>query len=458
MSASRVSHSHEATILRAVEARADETRDLLARLVRIPSLTGEEGPAQAFMADQLRALGLEVETWEPDVQDLFARFPDIAQYPSHWQHDLILPYDALPTYDALVRSGLNEVLTYRGRPNVVGRLGGSGGGRSLILNGHVDVVTVEPREAWRHAPFGAEVEDGRMYGRGSSDMKSGLVAALAAIRAIRDAGVTLRGDLIFQSVVNEEHAGNGTLACVARGITADAAIVLEPSDRSIGVTTHGGLYWGVLLRGRQVGTAARWQGGVQEGISAIEKLPLVIQALLALEQEQNRVPPHPLDGDKRPFSLTMGIIRGGTYETATAAECLLKGSVYISPAIGSIQRVMALLKEAVARAAAADSWLRGTPPAVHFYHHDDASEVDPATPIARTLSEAAATVFGAPASIRGFGGACDMRYLVNTGRVPTVVFGPGSMRQAHKADEHLDLAELVPSAQTLALAISRWCG
>jgi acetylornithine deacetylase len=225
-------------------AAANEARSIaaLADFVRIPSLTGEEGAGQEHVAALLRGLGAEVDCTEPDIDAMFAAFPDIAQYPTHWQHDLILPYEELPTSAALRESGLAPVLDYRGRPNVVGVLKGSGGGRSLILNGHVDTVTIEPREAWTRDPFGAEMDGGMMYGRGASDMKGGLMAAILAVAYLREAGVALRGDVIIQSVVNEDHAGNGTLDLVRRGITADAAIVLEPTENQVFVTHPGGLY------------------------------------------------------------------------------------------------------------------------------------------------------------------------------------------------------------------------
>jgi acetylornithine deacetylase len=176
--------------------------EALAELVRIPSLTGEEGEAQARVAELLRSMGAAVDSREPDVGLIFERFPNVAQYPTHWQHDLILPYEELPTHAALRESGLEGVLNYRGRPNVVGRFAGAGGGRSLILNGHIDCVTVEPVGEWRHAPFGAEIEDGLMYGRGTSDMKGGLVAAILAVAYLQEAGVRLTGDVVVQSVVN----------------------------------------------------------------------------------------------------------------------------------------------------------------------------------------------------------------------------------------------------------------
>ena len=172
--------------------------EALADIVRIRSLTGEEGPAQRHVAELLEVIGAEVSVAEPRYSGASSiRYPQIAQYPTHWQHDLILPYEQLPTYEALVESGLIDVLTYRDRPNVVGMLRGAGGGRSLILNAHIDTVTIEPSNKWRHDPFGAVIEDGLMYGRGTSDMKGGLMAALLALTYLQEAGVRLRGDVIF---------------------------------------------------------------------------------------------------------------------------------------------------------------------------------------------------------------------------------------------------------------------
>ena len=216
-------------------ARGSHTRSIAALrdVVRIRSLTGEEGNAQRHIAGLLRAIGAEATVAEPDVAAMFRKFPRIAQYPTHWQHDLILPYTELPTYEALTASGLQAVLNYTDRPNVTGVVRGTGGGRSLILNGHIDTVTIEPAKEWTRDPFGAEIVDGAMYGRGTSDMKGGVMAALMALTYLAETGKRPRGDVIFQCVVNEEHAGNGTLDLVVRGQRADAAIVLEPTSNTI---------------------------------------------------------------------------------------------------------------------------------------------------------------------------------------------------------------------------------
>ena len=434
-------------------ARSIET---LAEIVRIPSLTGEEGEAQARVAAMLRGMGGEVEAIEPDVRLIFERFPNVAQYPTHWQHDLILPYEELPTHAALKASGLETVLNYRGRPNVVGRFPGTGGGRSLILNGHIDCVTIEPASEWRHAPFGAEIVDGLMYGRGTSDMKGGLVAAILAVAYLREAGVRLKGDVMVQSVVNEEHAGNGTLDLVARGIKADAAVVLEPTENRISLDHPGGLYWQVGVPGVPRSPGARWRGATQEGVSAIEKLPAVIEALLALERDYNeRI--GTLDDGVAPFALVMGKIAGGTYETVTANRTVVRGGAYFMPDVGSVIDVMRAFRERLAAVNAADSFFRSNPAVLEFLHHDDSTKQRGEVLHARCMS-GLLHARGCDGGFHPGPFACDMRHLVNQGGIPAMIFGPGTIAQAHKADEHIPLGEYLDCIAHLVRFIHAWCG
>jgi len=446
----------EDLLLRAEEKNV-KALQLLADLVRIPSLTGEEFNAQRFVANHLQKLGLEVSSWEPDVKELFDKFPHVAQYPSHWQHDLILPYRILPTYEDLIASGKIDILNYARRPNVTAIWKGFGGGRSLILNGHIDTVTIEPLDEWTHDPYGAEIEDGRMYGRGVSDMKSGIVAALMAMECLIEAGVRLRGDVIFESVVNEEHSGNGTLACVARGITADAAIITEPTKNHIRLGSAGSVCWGVKIAGRSRPTGARWSGREQNGISAIEKIPRIIDSLLAMEQKINRNCRHPHLPEQNPFSLVMGRVRGGHYDGVTASECILNGTAYFGSEVGSVQEVMAHIRTAVSEGSKTDPWLMEMPPDVFFLHHDDPCDIEEDASIIQVLSDAAEKILGhKPPRYRGTA-ACDMRHLINQAGIPTTVFGPGWGDQIHKPDEFMPIDSMLPAIKTLTLTIYEWC-
>lgn len=443
--------------LKLASKNRDRSTQILRELVRIPSLTGEEGEAQKYVASMLRNSGASVVMEEPDVEAMFACFPKIAQYPTHWEHDLILPYNDLPTYDDLKASGLEHVLNYGGRPNVVGVFKGTGGGRSLILNGHIDTVTIEPRDEWTRDPFGAEIENGRMFGRGTSDMKGGLLTGILATTYLQEAGVDLGGDVIIESVVNEEHAGNGTLDLVRRGYTADGAIVLEPTQNQIAVSHPGGLYWQVTVPGRSRSPGARWQGNDLDGVSAIEKLPAVIEAFLGLEQRYNKSETvNPIENGRAAFSVVIGRVSGGHYETVTASQAVLRGASYFSPETGDIHEVMTAMTQAVDDANKADQFLRDNPAHLEFLHHDDSTRQSPQIPLAVAMS-GSLRERGESGDVIPGPFACDARHLVNQGGIPSVIFGPGTIAQAHKPDEHIEVDEFLAGIEHLIAFIGTWC-
>lgn len=440
------------------EAGKQESIAALREFVRIPSLTGEEGKAQEWMLARLAGLGMTAERKELDIAATFAAYPNIAQYPTHWKHDLVIPYQDLPTYEALMASEFKDVLTYDDRPNVIGTLAGMGGGRSLVLNGHVDTVTVEPAGEWTKDPFGAEIDGDLMYGRGTSDMKGGVTAALMALTFLQRAGVRLRGDVLMQCVVNEEHAGNGTLDLVRQGCAADGAIVLEPTSNHVAVSHPGGLYWQVRVPGVQRSPGARWKDGALDGTSAIEKLPAIIAALRGIEEKFSRkLSNDPLEKDRAPFSLVMGKISGGYYETVTAGEVVVRGSAYFAPHVGSIAQVMEQFRSAIAAANATDPFLSAHPAKLEFLHHDDSTSQDPAIPPARVML----AILDQQGSERGVipgPFCCDLRHIVNQGGIPGIIFGPGTIAQAHKPDEHIRLSEYLESIPLLMRFIATWCG
>ena len=447
----------EEKILTNIEEKKSEYVDLLRKIIRIPSLTGEEGEAQGFLAKYLKDLGLQVEAWEPDIEEIFKKFPESAQYPTHWQHDLILPYDRFPTYKELIKTGKIDILNYKDRPNVVGILRGQGNGKSLLLNGHIDNVTVEPKSDWTVDPFGAERIDGKIFGRGACDMKGGLVAALAAIQCLIETGVSLKGDVIFSSVVNEEHSGGGALSMVCKGITADAAIVTEPSENRVCIAHPGDVYWQLTLQGVPRSPGARWEGDDMVGVSAIEKLPLVIKSLLKLEAEYNKASPSALYKDIKPFSCVMGEISGGTYATATAGRCVLKGCVYFSPGLGSVNDIMDGIREYVKKGTESDPWFQKHPVDTEFLRHKNTALIDENEPIVRAVLDCVKTVGGKEPSITAATYGADMELFVNCGKIPTIIFGPGSIVPAHKSDEFIPIDEYITSIKTLALSIYRWC-
>lgn len=445
----------EKKLLQWVDQNRESILEEFKKFLRVPSLTGEEGPGQELVAEKLRSFGVEPRLWEPDVQKLFDQYPRIAQYPTSWQPelDLALRFPDHCTWEQLQNSGLADRLSYRGRPNVVGTLPGTGGGRSLLLNGHVDVVTTGDEAKWSHSPFGAEEVDGRIYGRGASDMKGGLWACITAMEAFARCGVQLRGDLMLQSVVNEEHAGNGSLACVAEGYRADAAICAEPTGAGrYASATGGGVYWEIQVTGREAHTGGRWKNGEMNGVSAIEKAAPLITALGEQEKQANR--------EQTLLSLGVGVISGGTYATTTAGECTVSGVVYFAPAFGTgeagIQAVKDLLRRAVDDCCGEDPWLAAHRPVLSFLHYDDAYVYPEESGFLSALQDAAQRIGGKRLEPLGFS-ACDARHLGNRGGIPTIVYGPGEIGVAHSVDESIDAEELIQAVKVMIALVYDWC-
>jgi acetylornithine deacetylase len=239
---------------RAVEHGFDDAVGFLAELVRVRSLLGAEEPAQQLVEERLRDLGFTVESVVPDPERLAER-PD---------------------------SGI-PLVSYEGRRSLIGKIG-EDSCRSLVLNGHVDVVGAEPLDRWTKEPFGAEVADGRMYGRGSCDMKGGVAAMLLGVEAALAAG-PLPGRLVYQSVIEEECGGNGALAAVLAGPTADAALIAEPTNGGMDLVAVGVIWARITLE-----ADSRHASNADRGSNPIEAAYPVIQALHGLEAELSADP------------------------------------------------------------------------------------------------------------------------------------------------------------------------
>jgi acetylornithine deacetylase/succinyl-diaminopimelate desuccinylase family protein len=381
--------------------------------------------------------------------------------------------DALAGHFAALGMDVDRFEALPGRDDVVGRLAGAGGGRSLILNGHVDVVPAGDPAAWPHDPWGGELEGGRLWGRGSCDMKGGIAAGIVALRALASLGVRLAGDVVFQSVVDEETGGPGTRAALARGHVADAAIVLEPTAGEI-VTVEGGLEWvRVVVRGRTGHSAIRYRsvhaGGRGEAVSAIEKAVKLLAAVGELERHWAVHKVHPL----MPRGITTinpGVIAGGSGGGSGGLPngmvaysnfsdyCALGLSLKYLPSERG-EDVRAEFGEYVARVAAADPWLRDHPPEIEWGVSGVSfppSEVASDHPLVESLSRAFGAVAGEP-RLGGFEAVSDLAWLAEAG-IPAVLYGPGDFAQAHSSAEYVAVDELVEVATVVALALCDWCG
>jgi acetylornithine deacetylase/succinyl-diaminopimelate desuccinylase family protein len=381
--------------------------------------------------------------------------------------------DAVSAHLAALGMQLDRFEALPGREDVVGRLAGAGGGRSLILNGHVDVVPAGDPSAWPHDPWAGELDGGRVWGRGACDMKGGIACGIVALGVLQALGVRLAGDVVFQSVVDEEAGGPGTRAALARGHRADGAIVLEPTAREI-VTVEGGLEWlRVVVRGRTGHSAVRYRsvhaGGRGDAVSAIEKAVKLLAAVAELERHWAVHKLHPL----MPRGITTinpGVIAGGS---GGGSDGLPNGMIAYSNfsdycALGLSLKylpderrgdVKAEFEDYVARVAAADPWLREHPPEIEWGIGGVSfppSEVPSDHPLVNALTSAFRAVAGEP-RLGGFEAVSDLAWLAEAG-VPGVLYGPGDIAQGHSSAEYVGVDELVEVATVVALAVCDWCG
>jgi acetylornithine deacetylase len=421
----------EEDVLAQVDRRFDDSVEFLRELVRQPSVLGNERGAQNLVFARLRGMGLSPEMWDLDTETLLA-------------HPLSVDL-----------SSMYPGLTYSDRPNVTAVWPApASGGHSLILNGHIDVVSPEPLKNWLHDPWAATVEGEWLYGRGAADMKSGIASMLLAVEAIRATGVQLRGDVIVESVIEEECGGNGTLACCLRGLTADAAVVTEPTGVLGAFEAVLGLLW---FRVRTRGKAGH-PSEAGSAVNAIEKMYPVITALHRLEDQMNADLQHPLYRElERPINLVVGIIQGGDWPSTVPAECKIECRLSFEPGV-SLSATKTRVREAVAEAALVDPWLRENPPDVEFFGvGTEPAVTDRSSPIVHLLNDCHQRVFETPLVLHAFTGSTDQRFFANQCEAEAIAYGPTG-EGFHSTEERVLVSSIRQTAQVLALFILHWCG
>ncbi|HEY8584679.1 MAG TPA: M20/M25/M40 family metallo-hydrolase [Capillimicrobium sp.] len=422
----------ERALLAAVEERRDEIVALLGELIACDTTAGaggDERRLQELLGARLERAGAAVDVWVPG-------------------DDVVAGSRQVP-----------DGFSFAGRPQMAARFAGAGGGggRSLLFNGHVDVVPAGDRAVWSSDPFTATVRDGRVVGRGACDMKGGVAAMVVAAEALaaRDG---LAGELIVCTVTDEEETGAGGIAAVARGVRADAGMIPEPTSFDAWVACRGDVICEIEVPGRLGHAGIEHPPG--DAVNAVDKARLVMNALAALHDAHRDEPSH-RHAYLSPGHVVPTRVRGGDWPVNVPESCTLTYHVAYLPAHADADGwgtgVEAEVEAAVARAAAADPWLAAHPPRVRWTLDIPAAEVAEDEPIVDLALGAAADV-GRAGRRAGLDSWHDGATFTRFGATPTIAIGPRSIDRAHTVDEHVPIDDLVECAKLYALAAARFCG
>jgi acetylornithine deacetylase len=419
-----------------IAAGEDELVELLRRLIRFDTTTHttgdaprEEASLQAYLGDRLSEAGATVRVWEPDP-------------------GLVEGHRMIP-----------DGFTFAGRPQLEARFAGTGGGKSLLLNGHVDVVDAGSLDGWAHDPFAAVVAEGLVHGRGSCDMKGGVACMVFAAELLARLGVHLGGDLVVNTVTEEESTGAGGLA-TARTLRADAAIVPEPTGLNVWIACRGSLLPTITVEGRagHAGIAPRHpdDGGA---VNAIEKMTVVLEAIRRLREHWALRERHPY---LSAADVVPTMIGGGEWIVSHPANCRLSCHIEYLPdqadADGWGSAVEQEFTDWVLRETAADPWLAAHPPRIDWTVGGvPPAAVAPDHPVVVAALSSARAV-GRQSELGGLDNWHDGATLTVEAGIPAICLGPGDIHLAHTVSESVPIADLIACTQALAVASMRFCG
>lgn len=408
----------------------DRVIDDLTALLEIPSVSGSDAEVevQSWLAERWKHEGFDVDRWDIDLPAITAD-PDF------------------PGMEVDRRAALGVTATLKG----------TGGGQTLLLDGHTDVVPPGDIDAWSGDPFIVRRqlvdEQDSLVARGSSDMKAGVAAMWAATRAIAEAGIPLRGDVILAPVSGEEDGGLGTFALLRHGVSADMSIVPEPTELNIVPGNGGALTFRITVRGLAAHASMR-----TSGVSVIEKFIPVYRALEELEARRNADVDPIMHRWPLAYPLSIGTVQAGDWASTVPDLLIAEGRLGV--AIGeTVQQARAQLETVVAETCAADPWLRDHPVEVTWWGGQFASgRTDPAHPITSIVAEEHRGFFGNDPEVYGGPYGSDLRLLTGIGGIPTVHYGPGVPTSAHTPDEYTPVQQVVDAANSMVRLILRICG
>ena len=419
-----------ATVLTAVDAQLENAIELLGHLVAIPSMGGTDAEAeiQHVLAEILHSDGFDVDLWAMDLDDLTSQ-PDF------------------PGMEVDRREAYGLIATLPGNASELGL--------SLLVDGHVDVVPPGDITAWTSDPFTLRRDQRNgveaLFGRGTCDMKGGLVASIMAARALQSVGVKLAGDLIIAPVIGEEDGGLGTYELMRRGVTADACVIPEPTDLDIIPANGGALTFRLHVPGQAIHASRR-----SEGVSAISNFASILPALEALESRRNANVDPLMSRWPIAYPLSIGTVHAGDWASTVPDLLIAEGRYGIALGEDPLS-ARAELEDTIAQINAQDAFLAKHPITVQWWggqFQSGRSDDDYLIDLTRRAHFAAAPnrqhqqVYGAP-----YGS--DLRFI--SPYMPVLQYGPGDASAAHAPDEFIEVESLLTSMRTLALMYLEHC-
>ncbi|MHA3964514.1 MAG: ArgE/DapE family deacylase [Candidatus Thorarchaeota archaeon SMTZ1-45] len=416
-----------------IRENEDQLVKLIQSLVKIPSVSGDEFKIQDFVYKVLKDMKLKPEMMNPDLEVL--------------QKDV--DYFETTSYS---RVG------YENRPNVVATLEGSGGGKSMCLTGHVDVVSPEPLEDWTRNPWGGEVDGDHLYGRGSGDMKAGIAAMLIAVKSVQELDIQLKGDIQIETTIEEEDGGvGGNLFLRLVRPRVDAAINPEPTYHNLGVASGGVMYFRVVVKGVPAHAAT-----AHFGVNAIEKMMLVVKALQDLNVKRQESTSFSIVEEADPrmkghvTTINMGTISSGDWPSTVPAKAVLVTRIGWPPG-ETREEVQKQVEDTIATIAKNDKWLAENPPVIEWFGwYARPHLLDLESPFVKLMKKNIFDVIGSEPKFTGGSAGLDTRFFAHR-NIPAVTFGPYTER-IHSFDEFVSIESTVKTAETIATTLIDWCG
>lgn len=406
-----------------VETNKEELFQSIQELVQIKSLVGEEMEAQRYMKKKFEEIGLEIHEVEPN-------------------------YEELSQHEAFIDSGVS----FAGRKNLVGIYKGKEKGRSLTLHGHVDVVPAEADSTWSVDPWSGDIKGNKLYGRGSADMKSGIIANWFALKTLIDLGYPIKGEVQLHSVIEEEAGGGGgALACLEEGYLTDGFITTEPHNLNMTISHAGILYFRVKVKGRTAHA-----GLAHEGVNAISKMYPIYNALEKLNEWRAENVKFELyeQGSGQAVHLNLGTLKGGDWVSTVPGEAILECRIGFIPG-ETREEIKELIYKTIDEAVQGDEWFIENPPEVEWFGWAaDPWYQDPEDPLVKTFIETTEGVLGRDLQTIGRASGNDARFTQYYDRAG-IAFGPIG-ENMHGPDECVDLESVIEVVNVYANFIIDW--